>query len=79
MNKKYTSNNKTDDWVHDAFHKNLAIEIKRVMLECDKQGIFLNKKLATALVAEKSKRGKMTISEIKNYIRQIRNLTGEIK
>jgi len=62
------------DIVHDAFHINLTNEIKRVMIDCEKLGIFLNKKLASALVSEKSKRGKMTDLEIKEYIKNLRGI-----
>jgi len=64
----------SNDFVHDAYHKNLAEEIKRVLIDCEKIGIFLNKKLASALVAEKSKRGKMSDVEIKDYIRGLRGI-----
>lgn len=62
------------DIIHDAFHKNLVDEINRVRLDCEKIGIFLNKKLASALVAEKSKRGKMQEYEIKEYIKDLRGI-----
>lgn len=63
-----------DEIVHDAFHKNLVEEIKRVLLDCEKIGIFLNKKLASALVAEKSKRGKINEFEIKEFIKHLRGI-----
>jgi len=59
------------DYVHGAYHKNLANEIQRVLLECGKIGILMNKKLATALIAEKSKRGMMTKKEIEEYLKEL--------
>jgi predicted Rdx family selenoprotein len=67
------------DFVHDAIPKTLADEIKRVLLESENQGIFLSKKQAGIIVAEKSKRGKMDVAEIKDYIRKLRNLNREDK
>lgn len=65
------------DIVHDAYHKNLVDEIRRVLLDCEKIGIFLNKKLASALVAEKSKKGKMSEFEIKEFIKKMRGIVKE--
>ena len=71
---KMKQKNRQKDIVHDAYHRNLAEEIKRVLLECEDLGIFLNKKLASALVAEKSKRGKINEWEIKRIIKNLRGI-----
>ncbi len=63
-----------DDYVHTAIPKELDAEIKRVLVDCERLGIFLNKRLAGELVTEKSRRGFMTQSEIKDYIRRIRKI-----
>ena len=60
------------DYVRGGFHTSLAKEIERVLLECENAGIFLNKKEASAVVAEKSKRGKMNTLEIQDYIKQLK-------
>ena len=62
------------DFVWTAIPKELDAEIKRVLIDCEKLGIFLNKKNAGKLVTEKSKRGSMTAAEIKDYIRTIRGI-----
>jgi len=63
-----------NDYIHGAYHKDLAKEIKRVLLECEKIGIFMNKKEASALVSQKSKRGFMTQKEIIDYVRRVRKV-----
>jgi len=65
------------DYIHGAYHKELADEINRVLLNCEKNGIFINKKNASAIVAEKSKKGKMTLVEIKEYVKRLRKITDE--
>ena len=61
-----------NDYVHGAYHKDLAKEIERVLLECEKAGIFVNKKESSALVSQKSRRGIMTPKEIIAYIKKMR-------
>jgi len=61
-----------DDYVWTAIPKKLDAEIKRVLVDCEKIGIFLNKKQAAEIVSEKSKKGMMTQEEIKEYIQKIR-------
>ena len=65
---------KEKDWVRSFYHINLAKEISRVLLECNKQGIFIDKKEATAIIAEKSRRSIMSKSEIENYVKQIKGI-----
>lgn len=67
------------DIIHGAYHINLAEEIKRVLLNCEKMGIFLNQKLASALVAEKSRKNKMSEFEIKQFIQKLRGIISEGK
>ena len=64
------------DIVHSFYHKDLDKEIKRVFLECRKEGLYINKKQATAVVSEKSRRGTMNIEEIKKYLNRIDNIMG---
>ncbi len=59
------------DIVHGFYHKDMDKEIKRVLLQCRQGGLFINIKLATAIVSEKSRRGVMTIKEIKDYVNKI--------
>lgn len=68
-----------NDIVHGFYHKNLAEEISRLLLECDKIGIFITKKEATALIGERSKRCFMKKDEIIDYIRQLRKINKTIK
>ncbi len=65
-----------NDIVHSFYHKDLDREIKRVLLECRKKGLYINKKQATAIVSEKSRRGTMTVEEIKEYLNRIDNILG---
>jgi predicted ABC-type ATPase len=65
---------KESDIVHGFYHKNLAEEINRLLMDCNKLGIFITKKEATALIAERSKRGFMPKAEILTYIKKIKNL-----
>jgi len=62
------------DYIHGAYHKNLKEEIMRVLLECERIGIFLNKKEASAVVSEKSKKGLMNKGQITEYVRKIKGL-----
>jgi len=58
------------DYVRGGYHKDLEKEINRVLLDCENLGIFLpSKKLASALVAQKSKIGKMNKSEIIAFLK----------
>lgn len=62
------------DYVHGAYHKNLQEEIMRVLGECEKIGVFLNKKEASAVVSEKSRRGMMNKKELEEYIKKIKGI-----
>lgn len=62
------------DYIHCAVHKSLAEEINRVYIECEKIGIFINKKLASAIVAEKSKNHKMNQKEITGFIKRLKGV-----
>lgn len=62
------------DIVHGFYHKNLANEIARLLLDCQKIGIFITKKEATALIAERSRRGFMPKADIILYIKKIKNI-----
>jgi len=58
------------DYVRGGYHKNLEEEINRVLIECEGLGIFLpTKKLASALVAQKSKIGRMNKPEIITFLK----------
>lgn len=65
---------KEKDWVRSFYHINMAKEISRVLLECNKQGIFIDKKEATAIIAEKSRRSVMNKTDIENYIKKIKGI-----
>lgn len=67
------------DYIHGAYHKNLKEEIMRVLSECERVGIFLNKKEASAVVSEKSKKGMMNKKEVEEYVRKIKGLTKSLK
>jgi len=67
------------DYVRGGFHTSLAKEINRVFVECENAGIFLNKKEASAVVAEKSKRGRMSLIEIQEYIKRIKRSFSDVK
>jgi len=62
------------DYINTAIHKNLAEEISRVYTECQKLGLFLNKKWASAVVAEKSKNNKMNQKEIVEFVKKMRGI-----
>jgi predicted ABC-type ATPase len=66
--------NKPSDIIHGFYHKNLAEEINRLLLDCNKIGIFITKKEATALIAERSRRGFMPKADILNYIKQLKGI-----
>ncbi len=65
------------DYVHGAYHKKLKEEIMRVLIECERIGIFLNKKEASAVVSEKSKKGMMNKKEVVEYVRRIKGITSQ--
>jgi len=65
---------KEKDYVRSFYHVNLAKEIARVLLECNKQGIFIDKKEATAIIAEKSRRSVMSKADIETYVKQIKGI-----
>ena len=70
------------DYVRGGYHKNLEKEINRVLIECENLGIFLpTKKLASALVAQKSKIGRMDKQEIiiflKDFDKRFKKVLGE--
>lgn len=56
------------DYVRGGYHKQLEKEMNRVFESCHKQGLFISKKEASAIVAEKSKRGIMDTNEIKDFL-----------
>ena len=62
------------DYIHCAVHKSLVEEINRVHIECEKLGLFLNKKWASAIVAEKSKNHKMKQIELVEFLKKIRGV-----
>jgi predicted ABC-type ATPase len=62
------------DIIYGFYHKNLAEEINRLLIDCNKIGIFITKKEATALIAERSKKGFMAKADILTYIRQLKEL-----
>jgi hypothetical protein len=62
------------DIVHSFYHKNMAEEIDRLLIDCRKMGVFISKKEATALIAERSRRGFMTKTEILDYIRKLKGV-----
>ena len=63
-----------DDFAHTAIPKELLATMNRVLIDCDKLGIFLNKKQAYLIINEKAKRGKMTDIEIKEFIKRVRGV-----
>ena len=66
-----------NDFVHTAIPKELLETAKRVLIDCEKLNIFLNKKLAYLIVNEKAKRGKMSDVEIKEFIKGVRGIVKE--
>lgn len=62
------------DYLHTAIHKCLVEEINRVHIECQKLGLFLNKKWASAVVAEKSKNNRMNQKEITEFIKKMKGV-----
>lgn len=62
------------DYIHCAVHKSLVEEINRVHVECEKLGLFLNKKWASAVVAEKSKNHKMKQPELVEFIKRLKGV-----
>jgi hypothetical protein len=60
------------DIIHGFYHKCLDEEIKRLLMDCKEIGININIKEATALIAEKSKRGFMPKSDILDYLAKVR-------
>jgi len=60
-----------NDIVRGFYHKSLAKEIERVLGDCKSIGLFINKKQATAIIAQKSKRGKMLKEEIIEYLNKL--------
>lgn len=62
------------DYVHCAVHKNLVEEINRVLIECERLGLFINKKWASAIVAEKSKNHKMKQPELVEFLKKMRGV-----
>ena len=62
------------DYVHLAVHKCLVDEINRVHTECEKLGLLVNKKWASAIVAEKSKNNKMNQKEIIDFIKRLKGV-----
>ena len=65
------------DYIHCSVHESLANEIRRVHMECQKIGIFVNKKWASAIVAEKSKNHKMNQKEITEFIKKMKGVLGD--
>jgi len=59
------------DIIRGFYHKSLAKEIERVLGDCKSIGLFISKKLATAIIAEKSKRYKMQKQEIIDYLNKL--------
>ena len=66
-----------NDLVHPAIPKVLLETMKKVLIDCEKLYIFLNKKEAYLVVNEKAKRGKMTDLEIKEFIQRVRGIVKE--
>lgn len=60
--------------IHTAIPKELQETMNKVLVDCEKLGIFLNKKTAYLILTEKSKRGKMSDIEIKDYVKQMRGI-----
>jgi len=63
-----------DDFTHTAIPKELLETMNKVLIDCNKLGIFLNKKQAYLVVNEKAKRGKMNDIEIKEFIKRVRGV-----
>ena len=61
-----------NDIIHGHYHKALAKEISRVLSECERLGIFVNKSEASAIVAMKSKKGPADEKEIIAYIKRLK-------
>lgn len=60
---------------HGAYHVLLADEITRILKQLQEMGIKNPSKLeATALIAEKNKKAKMTRDEVKNFLIKIRGI-----
>jgi len=68
-----------DNLIHTAIPKDLLETMKKVLFDCENLNIFLNKKQAYLVVNEKSKRGKMSDVEIKEFIKGTRNLSKTTK
>lgn len=64
------------NYVHGAYHIQLESEMNRVFKQCHREGIFISKKDASALVAEKSKRGIMNTNEIKQFLIKLKGIIG---
>lgn len=63
------------DTIWGAFHLNLDVEIDRVIKELERIGIEHPTKLeASALIAERSKRLRMSDGDAKDYIKYLRGV-----
>jgi hypothetical protein len=59
-------------WIRTSYPEELAKEIDRILVDCEKQGIFLRSKTEAAkIIAEKSRRYKMPKNELIAYLREI--------
>ena len=62
------------DYIHCAVHESLVKEINRVLTECERLGLFINKKWASAILAEKSKNHKMKQPELVEFIKKTKGV-----
>jgi hypothetical protein len=60
--------------IHTAIPSELVETAKKVLIDCEKLGIFLNKSLSYLIINEKAKRGKMSDLEIKEFIKKLRGI-----
>lgn len=54
-------------------HKHLDKEAERIKKNCEDMGIFITWNEATAIVAEKSARGRMYKNDIINFVKSLRS------
>jgi hypothetical protein len=59
-------------WIRTSYPEELSLEIERILLDCENQGIFLRSKTEAAkIIAEKSRRYRMPKGDLIDYLREI--------
>lgn len=51
-----------------SVNNSLVDEINRVMLECANHGVYINQNEASLIISYKSRKGTLSLNEIKNII-----------